>query len=72
MLNRLGNQTIIFRNKPRVVGHYSVVGPKEGNGNFGKFFHKVLTDDLFGEKSYEAAESKMLMLAITEAIKAKA
>ena len=69
MLNRLGNQTIIFRNKPRVVGHYSVVGPKEGNGNFGKFFHKVLTDDLFGEKSYEAAESKMLMLAITEAIK---
>lgn len=69
MLNRLGKQTIVFKNKPRVISHYSVVGPKEGNGNFGKFFHKILKDDLFGEKSYEAAESKMLMLAITEAIK---
>lgn len=68
MLNRLGNQTLVFKNKPRVVGSYSVVGPKEGKGNFGKFFHKVLEDDLFGEKSYEAAESKMLKLAITEAI----
>lgn len=68
MLNRLGKQTLIFRNKPRVVGSYSVVGPKEGKGNFAKFFHKVLEDDLFGEKSYEAAESKMLRVAITEAI----
>lgn len=68
MLNRLGKQTIIFKNKPKVVGSYTVVGPKEGRGNFGKFFDKILEDDLFGEKSYEAAESKMLKLAITEAI----
>ena len=68
MLNRLGKQTLLFRNKPKVVGSYSVVGPKEGRGNFGKFFDKILEDDLFGEKSYEAAESKMLKLAITEAI----
>ena len=68
MLNRLGKQTLLFMNKPKVVGSYSVVGPKEGCGNFGKFFDKILEDDLFGEKSYEAAESKMLKLAITEAI----
>lgn len=68
MLNRLGKQTLLFRNKPKVVGSYSVVGPKEGRGNFGKFFDKILENDLFGEKSYEAAESKMLKLAITEAI----
>ena len=68
MLNRLGKQTLLFRNRPKVVGSYSVVGPKEGRGNFGKFFDKILEDDLFGEKSYEAAESKMLKLAITEAI----
>ncbi len=68
-MNRLGRQTIIFKNKPRVVGSYTVVGPKEGRGNFAKFFDKILEDDLFGEKSYEAAESKMLKLAITEAIK---
>ena len=68
MLNRIGNQTLVFKNKPRVIGSYSVVGPKEGQGNFGKFFHKVLKDDLFGEKSYEAAESKMLLCAINGAI----
>ncbi len=68
MLNRVGKQTLIFRNKPRVIGSFSIVGPKEGKGNFGKYFHKILQDDLFGEKSYESAESKMLIMAITEAI----
>ena len=68
MLNRLGEQTIVFTNKPRVLGSCSIVGPKEGKGNFGKYFHKVLGDDLFGEDSYEKAESKMMQFAITEAI----
>ncbi len=68
MLNRIGKQTIIFRNKPTVIGRYSIVGPKEGKGNFGKYFHKVLEDDLYGENSYEKAECKMLKETITEAI----
>ncbi len=68
MLNRIGKHTLIFKNKPRVIGNFSVVGPKEGEGNFGKYFHKVLSDDLFGEDSYEKAESKMLNFAISEAI----
>lgn len=68
MLNRIGEQTIVFRNRPKVLGSYTVVGPKEGRGNFSKYFHKVLEDDLFGESSYEKAESKMMNFAITEAI----
>ena len=34
------NQTIEFKNKPRIIGNYTIVGPKEGDGNFGKYFHK--------------------------------
>ncbi len=68
MLNRIGKQTLIFRNRPRVLGRFSLVGPKEGRGNFGKFFHKVIEDDLFGENTYEKAECKMLNYTITEAI----
>ena len=33
------NQTIKFKNKPKIIGNYSIVGPKEGEGNFGSFFH---------------------------------
>lgn len=61
-------QTIFFENKPRVLGSYSLVGPKEGQGNFGKYFHEVLKDDAFGEKSYEKAEFKMMHHTIAEAL----
>lgn len=61
-------QTIIFKNRPKVLGSYSLVGPKEGEGNFGKFFHEVLKDDLYGEKSYEKAEFKMMHHTIARAI----
>lgn len=61
-------QTIIFNNRPRVLGRYSLVGPKEGRGNFGEYFHEILSDDSFGEKSYEKAEAKMLHHTISQAI----
>lgn len=58
------NQTIKFKNKPRIVGNYSIVGPKEGEGPFGKMFDYVMEDDFYGEKTYEKAERKMLEHAI--------
>jgi len=61
-------QTIIFKNKPRIVGNYALVGKKEGEGNFKDYFDHILKDDLFGEKSYEKAEKKMLETAICGAI----
>ena len=33
------NQTVIFKNKPVIIGSYSIVGPKEGKGNFGPYFN---------------------------------
>ena len=58
------NQTIKFKNKPRIIGNYSIVGPKEGKGPFGDMFDYVMNDDFFGEKTYEKAERKMLEHAI--------
>lgn len=47
---------------------FTVVGPKEGDGNFGDCFDIVLNDDLWCEKSYEKCESKMHRNAIDGAI----
>ena len=54
-------RTVIFKNKPVVIGSYSIVGPKEGKGNFGAYFNYVMKDDSFGEKSYEKAEKKKII-----------
>lgn len=64
MLKERKDQTIIFKNKPKIIGNYSIVGPKEGKGPFGKMFDYVMKDDFFGEKTYEKAERKMLEHAI--------
>ena len=62
------SQTIYFKTKPRIIGNYSIVGPKEGHGPLAEFFHLILDDDLFGEKTYEKAECKMLEHCIGNAI----
>ncbi len=61
-------QTIILKKQPRIIGSYSIVGPKEGKGNFGRYFDYVMKDDSFGENTFEKAERKMLESAITGVI----
>ena len=68
MGKRLGKQTIEFGNPAYINGFYSIVGEKEGNGNFKDYFDYVLKDDTFGESSYEKAERKLLEHAIINAI----
>jgi len=63
------SQTIYFKKAPRIVGAYSLVGKKEGQGPLGKTFHKVIEDEYFGEKTHEAAEQKMFEYAVRGAIK---
>ncbi len=60
--------TIFFDKKPRIIGTGTIVGPKESAGVVGKYVDKTLTDDMFGESTYEKAECKMLSYAITKAI----
>ncbi len=61
-------QTIYLKNKPKIIGNYTIVGPKEGEGNFSKFFDYIMKNDCFGEKTFEKAERKMIETAITGAI----
>lgn len=63
-----GNQTIFFKNKPRIIGSYSIVGPKEGLGSLKKYFDYIMKNDLYGEKTYEKAERKMVEQAVMGAI----
>ena len=68
MGNRMGEQTICFQNAPKIIGNYTIVGQKEGNSNFKEYFDYILKNDLFGEKTYESAERKMLEHAIWNAM----
>ncbi len=60
--------TIIFKNKPCIAGAFSIVGPKESQGPLGKFFDYKLQDDMFGEKTFEKGEMKILYTALSKAI----
>ena len=60
--------TIVFENKPRIIATGTIAGPKECAGVVGKFVDKTLSDDTFGESTYEKAECKMLSYAISKAI----
>ena len=67
-MKKKGKQTFILSNRPKIVGHYSVAGEKEGNGNFGQYYDYILKDDKFGEKTFEHTERKMLEHAVFKAI----
>ena len=50
-----GMGTIIFDKKPSVFSYASVVGKKEGEGPYGKFFDEVETDAYFGQETWDTA-----------------
>lgn len=68
MAKRVGKRTIELENRPTIIGYGSIVGKKEHDGPIGKEFDSFSTDSRFGEKSYEKAESRMQMLAVSKAI----
>ena len=61
-------RTILFDKLPRIIATGTVAGPKECAGVVGKYVDKALTDDTFGESTYEKAECKMLTFAVRKAI----
>lgn len=67
-LNRVGKETIVFRNRPQILGHYAIVGQKEGNGPFKNYFDRILNDDMCGQKTFELAERQILEETIFGAI----
>ena len=61
-------QTIFFKNQPKILATGTIAGPKECAGVVGRYVDKTLTDDMFGESTYEKAECKMLKYAIQKTI----
>lgn len=61
---KVGQQTFTFSRPLPIISTATVVGKKEGEGPLGEYFDQVVTDPLFGEKSWERAESKMVRTAI--------
>jgi stage V sporulation protein AD len=63
-----GKQTVVFEKTPVITSWASIVGPKESQGPWGDDFDQVIDDYLYGQDSWEKAESKMLQDAITLSI----
>lgn len=68
MNKKHGNQSILFNNLIYIYEYSSVVGSKEGDGPFGNYYDYVLEDPLFGEKTWEKAESKFQKKALEIAL----
>ncbi|MDY5846230.1 MAG: stage V sporulation protein AD [Bariatricus sp.] len=64
-----GIQSIAFGESPFLISSGSVVGKKESEGPLGKKFDITSDDDLFGEQTWEAAESTMQQMACLLAMK---
>lgn len=67
--NRIGKRTIKFNNKPVIISAASIVGKKESEGPLKEYFDLHLTDDMYGEDSWEKAESKMVKTVMENAVK---
>ncbi|MCI5605534.1 MAG: stage V sporulation protein AD [Clostridia bacterium] len=59
MNQRLGKQTVCFGEPPVILETAAIVGEKEGQGPLAECFDDILTDDQWGEKTWEKAESKL-------------
>lgn len=67
-IKKIGNYTVKFENPPSIIGNYSIVGPKEGEGPLKQYFDQILDDDLWGQESWEKSESRIQEETIRAAI----
>lgn len=67
-VKKIGSQSMLFPSGAWIRGRGTVAGKKEGSGPLGDCFDIVLQDDMYGEKSWEKAESKMLKDAMMKAV----
>lgn len=66
---KIGKQTVKFEKRPFIIGEAAVGGKKESQGPLCSMFDLTLKDDLYGEKTWEKAESKMLKETMLIALK---
>ncbi len=68
-MKNLGNGTVVFDNRPSVLSFSAVVGKKEGDGPYGKYFDEVEEDAYFGQETWEKAESENLRRSVALTLK---
>lgn len=66
---RMGRQSVYFEKKPYIIGSAAVGGKKESSGPLNRWFDLTLNDDMYEEKTWEKAESKMLKECMLIALK---
>lgn len=59
-VKKIGKQTVRLSEGVRIISVASTVSKKEGEGPLGKYFDKIIEDSIFGEKSWELAESRFI------------
>ena len=69
MSNRIGQHTILLPNRPRILSGAAIAGKKEGDGPLHDDFDQIIADDLFGEETWEKAESRFQYTAADLAIR---
>lgn len=69
MAVKKGKQTVFFEKDITMASVSSFAGKKEGAGPLGKYFDCVIEDDMFGEKTWEKAESKFVRESFENAVK---
>ena len=67
-MQKLGKQTIKFDHPPTIVDCATIVGPKESDGPLAKYFDKCLENEMWEEKTWEKAESKIVKETVNMAI----
>lgn len=67
MLERCGESTILFSERPTVLGYAAVGGQKEGEGPLGGCFDAIFEDPRLGQDTWEQAESALQREAVTRA-----
>jgi len=68
-MQKLGNQSIQFDDPINIIETASIVGPKEAEGPLAKYFDTCLSDEFWGEKTWEKAESKIIKETVDISIK---
>ena len=68
MAKRIGTNSFTFDNKISFIAEASIVGNTERDGPRGEYFDRAIEDDLWGEKTWEQAESKIYYEAVRLAL----
>lgn len=71
MAKYLSQGVFLLDSPVKIESYAAVVGEKEGQGPLGEFFDEVVNDSHFGQQTWEQAESKFQLEAVSLAVRKK-